>query len=407
MTVPTSTTSRTSTDLHNLPLVYSPHAFLDSAPQARRRRGGRPAACLRLGGGRGRGGARERPRPGHHRRRHRRPGSGPVQRPPLAGVPGATRPRRRPVPARPGARRVGDWRGGHGRHRQRIGSGAALSHQGRTPRERGHRPGRRREHRLLGRERSPLVRGRREPSGAARVGRVPHAAPQDPRHPAWPRAVHVPRARLADPVQSPAQRGLLPGRGAQGPRHLALQPLSVAMQLDSRRIYTGRVVRLDVDTVRFPDGSTGQLELIRHPGAAAIVPCASDPPGADPTILLIRQYRYATGGQLWEIPAGTLDPGEEPEACARRELLEETGVTAARLERLTSIWTTPGFTNEVIHLYLATGLTSGEPSRERDEFIEVVPQPLSRVRALIRDGEISDAKTVGAILYMAEFVFKR
>jgi ADP-ribose diphosphatase len=178
------------------------------------------------------------------------------------------------------------------------------------------------------------------------------------------------------------------------------------MQLDSRRIYTGRVVRLDLDTVRFPDGSTGELELIRHPGAAAIVPCASDPPGADPTILLIRQYRYATGGQLWEIPAGTLDPGEDPEACARRELLEETGVTAARLQRLTSIWTTPGFTNEVIHLYLATGLTSGEPSRERDEFIEVVPQPLSRVLALIRDGEIRDAKTVVAILYMAGFVLK-
>ena len=178
------------------------------------------------------------------------------------------------------------------------------------------------------------------------------------------------------------------------------------MQLDSRRIYTGRVVRLDVDTVRFPDGSTGQLELIRHPGAAAIVPCASDPPGADPTILLIRQYRYATGGELWEIPAGTLDPGEDPEGCARRELLEETGVTAARLQRLTSIWTTPGFTNEVIHLYLATGLTMGEPSRERDEFIEVVPQPLSRVLALIRDGEIRDAKTVVAILYMAAFVLK-
>jgi len=178
------------------------------------------------------------------------------------------------------------------------------------------------------------------------------------------------------------------------------------MQLDSRRIYTGRVVRLDVDTVRFPDGSTGQLELIRHPGAAAIVPCASDPPEADPTILLIRQYRYATGGELWEIPAGTLDPGEDPEVCARRELLEETGVTAARLQRLTSIWTTPGFTNEVIHLYLATGLTMGEPSRERDEFIEVVPQPLSRVLALIRDGEIRDAKTVVAILYMAGFVLK-
>jgi ADP-ribose pyrophosphatase len=164
------------------------------------------------------------------------------------------------------------------------------------------------------------------------------------------------------------------------------------------------VVRLDIDTVRFPDGSTGELEIIRHPGAAAIVPCTSDPPGADPTILLIRQYRYAAGGPLWEIPAGTLEPGEDPEACARRELLEEAGVTAGRLQRLTSIWTTPGFTDEVIHLYLASGLTAGAPSRERDEFIEVVPQPLSLILTRIRDGEVRDAKTIVAILYMAGFV---
>jgi ADP-ribose pyrophosphatase len=178
------------------------------------------------------------------------------------------------------------------------------------------------------------------------------------------------------------------------------------MPLATRRLYAGRVVRLDVDTVRFPDGSTGELEVIRHPGAAAIVPCASDPRGQDPTILMIRQFRYAAGGLLWEIPAGTLDPGENPEACARRELLEETGASAARLERLTSILTTPGFTDEVIHLYLASELTTGEPSRERDEFIEVVPQPLSRVLALIRDGEVRDAKTIVAILYMAGFVLK-
>src|SRR5437879_12571466 len=118
------------------------------------------------------------------------------------------------------------------------------------------------------------------------------------------------------------------------------------MQLNSRRIYAGRVVRLDVDTVRFPDGSTGELELIRHPGAAAIVPCASDPPGTDPAILLIRQYRYATGGQLWELPAGTLDPRADPEACARREPLDEPRVTATRLQRPTPVATTPGFTHE-------------------------------------------------------------
>jgi ADP-ribose pyrophosphatase len=175
------------------------------------------------------------------------------------------------------------------------------------------------------------------------------------------------------------------------------------MQLASRRIYTGRVVRLDVDTVRFPDGSTGELELVRHPGAAAVVPCASDPHGEDPTILMIKQYRYAAGGPLWEVPAGTLGPGEAPQACARRELTEEAGVTAAELAPLTSIWTTPGFTDEVIHLYLATGLTAGTPARERDEFIEVVPQPLSQVLTRIRDGEIRDAKTIVAILYMAGF----
>src|SRR5260370_34622829 len=128
------------------------------------------------------------------------------------------------------------------------------------------------------------------------------------------------------------------------------------MQLASRRVYTGRVVRLDVDTVRFPDGSTGELEVIRHPGAAAVVPCASDPAGKDPTILLLKQYRYATGGVLWEVPAGTLGPGEDPAACARRELAEAAAGTASELRPPTSSWTTPRVTGAVIHLYLATGL---------------------------------------------------
>ena len=176
------------------------------------------------------------------------------------------------------------------------------------------------------------------------------------------------------------------------------------MQLATRRVYTGNVVRLDVDTVRFPDDTTGELEIIRHPGAAAVIPCASDPANGDPTILMIRQFRHAADGLLWEIPAGTLAPGEAPEACARRELHEETGVMADRIERLTSIYTTPGFTDEVIHLFWAQGLTAGVPERERDEFIEVKPRPLSEVLAGIRSGEVRDAKTVVAILYMAGFV---
>jgi ADP-ribose diphosphatase len=176
------------------------------------------------------------------------------------------------------------------------------------------------------------------------------------------------------------------------------------MQLSSRRVYTGRVVGLDVDTVRYPDGSTGELELIRHPGAAAVVPVASDPSGDNPTLLLIRQYRYATGGPLWEIPAGRLEPGEDPAVCARRELLEEVGVTAGRVERLTTIWTTPGFTDERIHLFWAADLKAGVHAREEDEFIEVVPRPLSDTLAAIRSGEICDAKTVVAVLYMAGYI---
>ena len=178
------------------------------------------------------------------------------------------------------------------------------------------------------------------------------------------------------------------------------------MQLDSKRIHTGRVINLDVDTVRFPDGSTGELEMIRHPGAAAVVPFASDPRGEDPTILLIQQYRHATDGTLIEIPAGRLNPGEEPRVCAQRELLEEVGVKAGRLERLTTIWTTPGFTDERIHLFWAADLTADKHAREPDEFIEVTPKPLSEALELIRGGVISDAKTALALLFVAGFVLE-
>jgi ADP-ribose pyrophosphatase len=178
------------------------------------------------------------------------------------------------------------------------------------------------------------------------------------------------------------------------------------MQLASKRIHTGRVIDLDVDSVRFPDGSTGELEIIRHPGAAAVVPFASDPHGPDPTILLIQQFRYATNGSLIEIPAGRLNPGEDPRVCAERELLEEAGVKAGRVERLTTIWTTPGFTDERIHLFLATDLTADQHAREPDEFIEVTPKPLSEVLTLIRGGVIDDAKTVVALLFVAGFILE-
>lgn len=174
-------------------------------------------------------------------------------------------------------------------------------------------------------------------------------------------------------------------------------------KVKSTRAYTGRVISLDVDTVRFPDGSTGELEMIRHPGASAVVPFLSDPRGDDPQVLLIRQYRYAANGYLYEIPAGRLDKGEAPRDCAVRELKEETGCTADQVEHLFSFYTTPGFTDEKIHVFMATGLVAGETKHEADEFLDLQPMMLSRALEMVESGEITDAKTALALLYAAGF----
>ncbi|HEX6535773.1 MAG TPA: NUDIX hydrolase [Gemmatimonadaceae bacterium] len=174
-------------------------------------------------------------------------------------------------------------------------------------------------------------------------------------------------------------------------------------KIGSTRVYSGRVLELDIDTVRFPDGTVGELEMIRHSGASAVLPFLTDPDGEDPQILLIRQYRYAADGFVYEIPAGRLDPGEEPEACARRELREETGCTAERVEHLYTFYTTPGFTDERIHAFMASGITHGDAAPEADEFVEVVPLALARALEMIRDGTIVDAKTALTILYAAGF----
>jgi ADP-ribose pyrophosphatase len=173
--------------------------------------------------------------------------------------------------------------------------------------------------------------------------------------------------------------------------------------VSSRRVYTGKVLNLDIDQVRFPDESVGELEIIRHSGASAVVPFLSDPAGDDPQLLLIKQYRYAANGFLYELPAGRLDPGEEPAACARRELREETGCSAERMELLYTMYTTPGFTDERIHLFMAAGLTHGETGHESDEFLTVETLPLSQALEMIRDGVIQDAKTALGILYAAGF----
>jgi len=173
--------------------------------------------------------------------------------------------------------------------------------------------------------------------------------------------------------------------------------------LNAKRIHTGKVINLDIDRVRFPNGSEGEIEIIRHSGASAVVPFLTDPNGEDPQILLLKQYRYAAEQELYEVPAGRLDPGEDPADCARRELLEETGCRAAHVEHLYTMYTTPGFTDEVIHVYMATGLEHGATEHEADEFITVETVTLSHALELIKKGEIKDAKTALSILYAAGF----
>ncbi|MGH7616779.1 MAG: NUDIX hydrolase [Gemmatimonadaceae bacterium] len=178
-------------------------------------------------------------------------------------------------------------------------------------------------------------------------------------------------------------------------------------KISGRRSYTGRIIAVDTDTVRFPDGSTGELDMIRHPGASAVVPFLSAPDRDDPQMLLVKQYRYAADQFLYEVPAGRLEPGEDPRDCAIRELREETGCTAEHVEHLTTIYTTPGFTDERIHLYMATGLQRGETAHEHDEFMTVETMTLSNALELIKQGKILDGKTVVAILFAAGYRAKR
>ena len=159
--------------------------------------------------------------------------------------------------------------------------------------------------------------------------------------------------------------------------------------MKSKNIYKGRVVTLNVDTVDLPNGARVNLEIVRHPGAAAVVPVKDDG-----TIVLIRQFRHAAGGFIYEIPAGTLHDSEDPLACAARELEEEIGYRATSFEHLTSIFPAPGYTDEVIHIYKATGLTKGAQKLDHDEVLEIIEMPLERAISKIREGAIRDSKTI-------------
>jgi len=169
----------------------------------------------------------------------------------------------------------------------------------------------------------------------------------------------------------------------------------MSVQVNERHtIRHGRVFDITVENVTFPNGFRVDLEILRHPGASAVVPLL----GTDKVVML-KQYRHAIGDFMWEIPAGTFDGQEDPLVCAQRELTEETGYTAGGWERLGAITPVPGYSDERIHLFLARDLAPAAQNLDQDELLEVYPLPLSEVVEMIMAGKIEDAKTIAGIFF--------
>lgn len=161
------------------------------------------------------------------------------------------------------------------------------------------------------------------------------------------------------------------------------------------RVFDGKLLKVHRDTVRLPDGTTGSREYIRHPGAVAIVALFDDG-----RVLLERQYRYPQGREFIEIPAGKLEPDEPHLETAKRELMEETGYSAAEWQRLGVVHTAIAYTDEAIDLFLAKKLTKGTARLDAGEFLEILSVPFAEAIAMIRDGRITDVKTVAALLWV-------
>jgi len=163
--------------------------------------------------------------------------------------------------------------------------------------------------------------------------------------------------------------------------------------ISSRRVHEGRVINVRVDTIRLPNGKEALRDVVEHRGAVAIVPMLDAG-----TVVMVRQFRTAAGKVLLEIPAGTREPGEELELCARRELAEETNFQAQHMVKMFQSYVAPGYSSELIHVYLAYGLAPVDGHTDDDEFVEVERVPLSAVADMIARGEIEDGKTIGGLL---------
>lgn len=169
--------------------------------------------------------------------------------------------------------------------------------------------------------------------------------------------------------------------------------------VSSRTVFQGKIVTLKVDTVAMPGGNSATRELVLHPGGVGVVALTEDK-----KVILVKQYRKPLDKAIYEIPAGKLDKGEEPLTCAIRELSEETGLTAEQFTYLGFIYPSPGFTDEVTHMYLATGLSQGETHPDEDEYLDIEEVSFSQVMAMIERNEINDAKTVCGILKAANLL---
>jgi ADP-ribose pyrophosphatase len=159
-------------------------------------------------------------------------------------------------------------------------------------------------------------------------------------------------------------------------------------------VYKGSIFEVFSDSVRLPNGNVAERQYVKHSGSVAILPVADDG-----TIYLVEQFRYPARGAIYEVPAGTLDPGEGRDACAARELTEETGLRAGRMESLISFFLCPGYSDERISLYRATELEQAEMNPDENEIIEPRAMPLEEAIEMVRDGRIVDAKTIAAVFY--------
>ncbi|HHV29149.1 NUDIX domain-containing protein [Acetivibrio mesophilus] len=170
--------------------------------------------------------------------------------------------------------------------------------------------------------------------------------------------------------------------------------------VSKKHIYSGNIISVESVNVLLPNGKEASRDVVLHPGASVIIPISDNN-----ELYMVRQYRKPVEKELLELPAGKLDKGEDPEVCARRELKEETGLEAAKLKHISSIYTTPGFTNEVLHIYAAVGLHEGEACADEDEFISTKKVPVNNLVEMILNQEITDAKSIIGIL-LAEKIIK-